>query len=80
MAEYNHKNSSSINGLVRTVYSYTGGRVSLANIADIRSLATELGIPNDAKITITGGTVEFEYYLRTLNGAEKYKEPWPTRR
>lgn len=79
MADYNYK-SSSTNGLVKTIYSYVGGRVSLASIADIRSLATRLGIPNDAKLTITGGTVEFEYYMRTSEDPEKHKESWPTRR
>lgn len=76
MAEY----KGTTNSVVKTTYNYFGGRVSLANIADIRSLATRLGIPNDAKITITGGTVEFEYYLRTSEDPEKHKEPWPTRR
>ena len=69
MAEYK---TNSANGLVKTIYYYVGGRVSLANIADIRSLATRLGIPNDAKITITGGSVEFEYYLRSLDRSDKY--------
>lgn len=74
MAEY-----KSISNQVKIAYSF-GGKVSLANIADIRSLATRLGVPNDAKVTITNGTVEFEYYLRTLDGPENHKEPWPTRR
>jgi hypothetical protein len=76
MAEYK---TSSTNGLVKTIYSYFGGRVSLANIADIRSLATRLGIPNDAKITITGGSVEFEYYLRSLDSHEDPIKPWAKR-
>lgn len=67
MADYKSTSSNQ----VRIAYSF-GGRVSLANIADIRSLATRLGIPNDAKITITGGSVEFEYYLRSLDRPDKY--------
>lgn len=67
MADY----KSIASNQVKVAYSF-GGRVSIANIADIRSLATRLGVPNDAKITITNGTVEFEYYLRNPNGPDKY--------
>lgn len=60
---------------VRVAYSF-GGRVSLANIADIKSLATRLGVPNDAKITITNGTVEFEYYFKSVGEHRPLHNSW----
>lgn len=71
MADYKSIGSNQ----VKVAYSF-GGRVSLANIADIRSLATRLGIPNDAKVTINNGTVEFEYYFKSVSERNPLHNNW----
>jgi len=47
---------------VTTEYS-VGPEVSLASIVDIKSIATRLGIPNNAVITIDKGVIRFTYFI-----------------
>ena len=48
--------------LVTTEYS-VGGKVTLANIWDIKTIAAKLGIPSTAIITIDAGKVRFTYSI-----------------
>jgi tryptophanase len=61
LADYKSNYVPKVN-LITTEYSI-GGKVTLANISDIKTIATKLGIPSTAIVTINAGKVQFTYSI-----------------